>query len=51
MTILLMLGVVIAIMMGFWSAHRRRQLMTWDRELEAAFASENRLELSRARAL
>jgi hypothetical protein len=37
--------------MGVWSARRRRHVLSWHRELDAAFADDDRRELPRGRVL
>lgn len=49
MIVLVAVGAVLVT--GTWSTYRRRQLRTWNRELEAAFGPGERREISLHRSL
>jgi hypothetical protein len=51
MTIVLVLLLLGAVVGGVWSSHRYHQVSEWDRELAAAFASHQRGDIPRHRAV
>lgn len=53
MTLVMLVGMfaLAIVLLGGWSQHRRRQLVGWDRELEEAFGSRDRGDLSMRRVL
>jgi hypothetical protein len=51
MTVVLLLCVLMPTVMGAWFTHRRRALLAWDRELNAAFPPSDRREMSHRRVL
>jgi cell division protein FtsL len=51
MTLVLLFCVAISAVAVLWSTHRHRQLVAWDKELNAAFVTGERPEIPRHRAL
>lgn len=51
MTLVLLVCVAISAVAALWSTHRHRQLVAWDKELDAAFLSGERPEIPRHRVL
>jgi hypothetical protein len=51
LVVLLLLCVVFAFVAAAWSARRHRQMASWHRELDSAFASGERRELPGRRRL
>lgn len=50
MTVVLLLCVLMSIVMGAWVTRRRSEVLAWNRELDAAFASGDR-EIPRHRGM
>ena len=46
MTVFVVLCLLASIGYGAWLGRRRRQVMAWERELAAAFSSEDRREFA-----
>ncbi|CAN5615461.1 hypothetical protein BH10ACT10_BH10ACT10_17860 [soil metagenome] len=49
MTIVLLLSTMVLLAMLLWVARRHRAALAWNRELEVAFHTDERLELKRHR--
>ena len=47
MVVLLMLGLLTAVVTASWAARRRKAVLAWNRELEAAFRCADRAALPR----